>query len=112
VVGIVTDRDVCMATYTTGRAPQSIRVADAMSDQVFCCQAEDSLEAAEILMREKQIRRLPVVDDQSRPVGVLSLNDVARVAEERRREPIDREVIRTIAEIGRGRPTGQLAARR
>jgi len=99
IVGIVTDRDICMATFTQGRAPQAIRVADAMARQVFSCHAEDPLDAAERLMSEKQVRRLPVVDSGNRPLGLLSLNDIARNAAAQKKDGIDREVVRTTAAI-------------
>jgi CBS-domain-containing membrane protein len=81
VVGIVTDRDICMATWSRGRAPGHISVAEVMSKNVFCCRREDSILGAEALMRANQIRRLPVVDREQRLVGMLSLADIARASE-------------------------------
>jgi CBS domain-containing protein len=80
VVGIVTDRDACMAAYTQGRPLASIPVSDAMATQLFTCHENDDIAEAERLMREAQVRRLPVVDEQGRLVGLLSLNDLAREA--------------------------------
>jgi CBS domain-containing protein len=80
VVGIVTDRDICMAAYTQGRRLVDIPVTAAMSKEVFSCRPGDGVDAAERLMQEKQVRRLPVVDDLGRVIGVLSLNDVALAA--------------------------------
>jgi CBS domain-containing protein len=80
VVGIVTDRDVCMAAYTTGEKLHAIPVTTAMAKQVFCCRPDDALAAAEAVMSEQQIRRLPVVDAENRPLGMLSLNDLAQDA--------------------------------
>lgn len=80
VVGLVTDRDVCMAAYTQGERLGAIRVATAMSKKVFSCRPDDMLEAAERTMSERKVRRLPVIDGQGRPLGVLSLNDIARHA--------------------------------
>jgi CBS domain-containing protein len=78
LVGIVTDRDICMSTFTRGQAPQQIMVADAMAKQVYSCTGNDSVSAAERLMSEYQIRRVPIVDDDDRPIGLLSLNDITR----------------------------------
>jgi CBS domain-containing protein len=61
LTGIITDRDICMATYLRGSAPNTIAVADAMAKQVFSCQQGDSVQSAERLMREKQVRRIPIV---------------------------------------------------
>ncbi|HLV23032.1 MAG TPA: CBS domain-containing protein [Polyangiaceae bacterium] len=77
VVGIITDRDICMATYTRGQPPQDIRVADVMSHPPFCCSPRDSVIAVERMMQERQIRRVPVVSD-GRLVGIVSLGDLAR----------------------------------
>jgi CBS domain-containing protein len=100
LVGIVTDRDICMATYTKGSAPQEISVSDVMTSQVFSCRAGDSLDTAERLMSAKQIRRVPIVDRDNRPVGLVSLNDVARyAASSRKTNGIDRELTQTLAAI-------------
>lgn len=77
LVGIVTDRDVCMAAYTTGSRLDELGVSQAMSRQVFTLSPEAELEEATALMGDKQIRRIPITDASSRPVGLLSLNDIA-----------------------------------
>lgn len=99
IAGIVTDRDICMAAYTQGRAPQAIPVSDVMARQVFSCRPEDPVDAAERLMREKQIRRLPIVDRENRPLGVLSMNDIARDAVAGKKDGLDRELVETLAAI-------------
>ncbi len=80
VIGMITDRDICMAAYTQGKPLQSIRVQSAMSKELVCCKSSDSLEQAEELMRRQKVRRLPVVDAEKRLIGLLSLHDVARAA--------------------------------
>jgi CBS domain-containing protein len=87
VVGMLTDRDICMAAYTQGGSLRMLRVSSAMSEKVYSCKPEDTLAAAEELMREKMIRRLPVTDAQGHLVGIISLNDVAREAEGERARP-------------------------
>jgi CBS domain-containing protein len=100
LVGILTDRDVCMAAYTQGIALTAIPCATAMSARIFSCQPEDSVACAERLMRDRRIRRVPIVDSQNRPVGMLSLNDVARYAESvRAAHGMDREVTETLAAV-------------
>lgn len=84
LVGIITDRDICMAAYTQGKGLQAIPVAAAMAHQVYSCKASDTIEAAEQMMRRHQIRRLPVVDGGKRLVGFVSLNDLALDANTRR----------------------------
>jgi CBS domain-containing protein len=80
VVGIVTDRDVCMAGYTRGVPLAQLRVREAMAEDLRCCKASDTLAEAEAAMRAAQVRRLPVVDESGHLVGLLSLADLAREA--------------------------------
>lgn len=79
VVGMITDRDICMAVYTRGGTLDDHRVSSAMSNEVHACTPEDTTTAAEELMQTFQIRRVPVIDDD-RLVGILSLNDIALAA--------------------------------
>lgn len=100
LVGIVTDRDICMAAYTTGRALADIPVVSTMVKQVYSCQAGEPVVVAERLMRDHQIRRIPVVDPESRPIGILSLNDVARhAASGRKTDGAEHSLTETMAAI-------------
>jgi CBS domain-containing protein len=76
VIGMITDRDICMASWSNDRAPSVLRVADAMSRELADASPDDSLAYAEGLMRSKQIRRIPVVDPNHRLLGILSLADI------------------------------------
>lgn len=78
VKGMITDRDVCMAAYTKGRAMSAIQVRAAMSKQVTSCSPEESLEGALAIMKEARVRRLPVTERNGRLVGILSMNDLTR----------------------------------
>ena len=78
VVGMLTDRDICMAGFTQGKVYADIPVTSAMSKQVFGVGRNDLIETAEALMRSKRIHRLPVLDGGGRLRGILSLNDIAR----------------------------------
>jgi CBS domain-containing protein len=77
VVGVITDRDVCMASYTRGKPLHDLRVSDAMSSTVRACSPNDSLTSAETEMRTGRVRRLPVLDGSGQLLGVLSLADIA-----------------------------------
>jgi CBS domain-containing protein len=83
VVGMITDRDICVAAYTQGGRLSESQVKSAMSREVYSCKPSDSLGFAEELMRKYQVRRLPVVEN-SKLVGILSINDVAHAATDRR----------------------------
>jgi CBS domain-containing protein len=78
VVGMLTDRDVCMAAFTTDLPLSRASVNNAMSKTVFACAPDASLAYAEELMRRHQVRRLPVIDAGGALVGILSLGDIAR----------------------------------
>ncbi|MHC4952581.1 MAG: CBS domain-containing protein [Planctomycetota bacterium] len=82
LVGIVTDRDICIAALTKGRTLDEMAVGAVMRRKVYSCRADQSLRAVHALLREFQVRRLPVVDEQSRLVGVVSINDLALAAAE------------------------------
>jgi CBS domain-containing protein len=77
-VGMITDRDVCMAAYTQGGALDRLRVESAMARELRSCRPTDTILEAEHVMRAAQVRRLPVVDQEGRIIGLLSLNDLAR----------------------------------
>jgi CBS domain-containing protein len=76
VIGILTDRDVCMVLAIRNRRPSEIQVQQAMTEEVYTCCPEDDVRAALTVMRARQVRRLPVVDDQKRLLGILSFDDV------------------------------------
>ena len=81
VIGMITDRDICMATWSRARAPNAILVAEAMSRDVILCRPEDTISRAESIMRTNQVRRLPVTGPGQQLLGILSLADIARAAE-------------------------------
>jgi CBS-domain-containing membrane protein len=100
VVGIVTDRDICMGAYTQGRSLHLIGVQDAMSRPVVSCEPDDDLITAEKLMRDNRVRRLPVCDADGKLMGVISLSDIALEAERERREDSGRLIRSTeVAQI-------------
>jgi CBS domain-containing protein len=78
LVGMVTDRDICMAAHTQGRSLDEMLVNAAMSRGVVSARAKQSLHDVEQLMAHHQIRRIPVIDGERRPIGLVSLNDIAR----------------------------------
>ncbi len=102
VAGMVTDRDACMAAYTQGVPLRAIPVTSAMASQVFSCRDVDDIDDVETTMREHQIRRMPVIDDQGHPIGIISLNDIARAA--RIGTVPARDVITTLAAVVEPRP--------
>ncbi|HEX3852712.1 MAG TPA: CBS domain-containing protein [Polyangiaceae bacterium] len=78
VHAVITDRDVCMAALTQGVALAATQVSTAMSRALYTCSPDDSVGAVAELMRERQIRRVPVVDAAGLLIGMISLGDIAR----------------------------------
>jgi CBS domain-containing protein len=77
LVGVITDRDICMAALSFGRVLRELNVAQAMTEDVLSCRPDDTIEAAERVMRAGHVRRLPVVADDGRLAGIVSLDDIA-----------------------------------
>lgn len=109
LVGVVTDRDACMAAYTQGRPLSDIPIATAMAKNVVASRASESVEAVESLMKASQIRRVPIVDNEYRPVGIVSLNDLARLAARGRRNGVDRQLVETLAAVSQPRGNAEPA---
>lgn len=80
LLGVVTDRDICIALSTRSATASQIRVADVMSRNVHSCAPDDDIETALKTMGERLVRRLPVLDGEGRLEGILSLSDIARRA--------------------------------
>jgi CBS domain-containing protein len=106
LVGILTDRDVCMAAYTESMSLRHIPVSDVMRREVVRCNPGDTIRHAAQLMRQARIRRLPVVDEEERVVGLLSLTDLVRESAHRLlvRDALSAsDLVATLAEVSRPR---------
>jgi CBS domain-containing protein len=103
VVGMITDRDICMSALFQGRPLHEVTVSDAMSKNLKTCRSSDSLATVECVMQEAQIRRLPVVADNGSLVGLLTLGDLAREAQReqhlQKKELCCNEISTTLASI-------------
>ncbi len=80
VVAILTDRDLCMATCRQNLPAETTPVSAIASPNVVTVREDDCTEAAECIMRDHHVRRIPVVDRAHRLVGIVSLHDLARHA--------------------------------
>jgi CBS domain-containing protein len=78
VVGVITDRDVCLAALVSDKPLTQLRVRNAMTSRVRSCAATDSISEAEAILREGRVRRLPVLDAARRLVGLVSIDDIAQ----------------------------------
>jgi len=77
LVGIVTDRDLALQVVAEGLDAGSTKVADIMTHKIVTCRGDDDVQKAVDAMAEHQLRRMPVVDDDFRIVGIISQADVA-----------------------------------
>ena len=76
LLGTITDRDICMAALSSERPIHELSIATTMHRGAHACSPDDDLSVVHGLMREHQVRRLPVVDDAGSLIGVISLNDL------------------------------------
>ncbi|MCZ4092917.1 CBS domain-containing protein [Sinorhizobium psoraleae] len=77
LVGMVTDRDMALRAFANGHDVSSLTVRDVMTNEIVLCRTSESIEDAIHLMEEKKIRRLPVINEDKRMVGMLSLGDIS-----------------------------------
>jgi CBS domain-containing protein len=77
VVGVVTDRDICIAAATRPRTEGEIPVKDVISKALYTCAPGDDVRAALETMKSRKVRRLPVVEHGGRLAGIVSIHDIA-----------------------------------
>jgi CBS domain-containing protein len=94
--GIVTDRDICCRIVSLGKSYET-PVRDIMSRSVQTVKPDTDIKEVERIMRERKVRRVPVVDDDLRLKGFISLADLARHCEGRRQEHEVAEVLEDIS---------------
>ena len=93
LVGIVTDRDLALKVVGEGRDPKNTKVEDVMTRKLITCHADDNVENAMKAMAQYQLRRIPVVDENMKLVGIISQADVAtRVDEPERTAEVLKEI--------------------
>lgn len=95
LVGIVTDRDIVVRSIAEGQGPDS-PVAGAMTTEIFSVRPDEFVFEAIRLMGDKQVRRVPVVDESGALAGIISIADVALETED------EREIAETLEEISSG----------
>jgi CBS domain-containing protein len=77
IIGVITDRDICIAAATRPRSEGEIPVRDVISAAAYTCAPSDDVRAALETMKARKVRRLPVVDQGGRLVGIVSIHDIA-----------------------------------
>lgn len=89
LVGLVTDRDIVIGCVAEGHSMDE-SISDAMTNQVFTVNQDQTVEEATKLMAEKQISRIVVVDKSTKPVGIISLQDLSQESEDLTAETVSR----------------------
>ena len=80
LIGMITDRDIAVRGVAKGHGPETL-VRDLMSSGIVCARIGDNVEDVATRMSEAQVRRLPVIDDSEKLVGIVSLGDLSRETE-------------------------------
>lgn len=97
LLGVVTDRDICMAVATRDQRASKLRVREVMTADLARCAPDEDLASALGKMARVQVRRLPVVDASGALLGMLSIGDVLRSGPEE--DELAREALRTLRAI-------------
>ena len=84
VIGLITDRDICMAATLKNQRLSNIPVEEVISGDVYACKPDDDIRDALKSMQDHKVRRLAVVGNDGKLEGILSMNDVVLKAEEAR----------------------------
>lgn len=80
-LGVITDRDICIALGTRDRRASEITVGEVINGKLFYCAAEDEIRSALEIMRRNRVRRLPVLGKNGVLEGILSMDDVVLLAQ-------------------------------
>lgn len=110
IAGVITDRDICIASATRRLLPDQITAAQAMRrPPIHTTQPEDTIEKALTTMKQFQVRRLPVVATDGTLKGVVSMNDIV-LASQQKEGPSPAEILSTLSVICTHRPAKVAAA--
>ncbi len=99
VIGMITDRDIVVRGISKGLHPTQARVNEVMSDNIICAYEDQDVEEAAMIMENKQVRRLIVINRNKDLVGIVSLADVTRETGD---EALAGEVLQGVVEPKQG----------
>jgi len=94
LVGVLTDRDIAVRVVAEGRDPEQVKVTEVASRDLVTLDPQQDLDEALRLMAQHQVRRLPVVEEDGRLVGVVAQADVAQLADERKTGEVVEQISR------------------
>jgi CBS domain-containing protein len=92
LIGMLTDRDIAIRVVAEGRSPDQVKVADVASKQVVTIDPQQDLEEALRIMGKHQVRRLAVVEEDGKLVGVVAQADIAREGDDKQTGELVEEI--------------------
>ena len=92
LLGTVTDRDIAVRVIAEGRDPQSTTLREIASTDIVTVDPQQNLDEALRMMAQHQVRRLPVVEEDGRLIGIVSQADVAREANDKKTGELVEEI--------------------
>lgn len=101
VIGIITDRDVCLAVAAHGQKAAGVLTQDFIGGKVISCAENDKITDILKKMRKNQIKRLPVTSQDGKLIGIISLADIVQNTDGK---SVRREILKAIKSISRPRP--------
>ena len=99
IVGMITDRDICISVASREQKASEIKAAELINGKrVISCSPDDKIEDALKKMKRKTVKRLPVIDKEKRLVGILSITDILLAADDK---SMKKRVLKTLKAIGK-----------
>ncbi len=102
LIGIVTDRDICLAVAEIDKKPSEIKVSEVINGKIVVCSADDNLKTALKKMKRIKVKRLPVVGKNRKIVGILSITDF--LVSLKKDKSIRKKIYSTLKAIGKPKP--------
>jgi len=102
VVGMVTDRDICIAVSTQNKTPFEIKVEEFTCRKVVSCLPTDNIKDIFRLMKKNKVKRLPVTSQNGELIGIISLTDILFAAEKNKK--LQKRILSTLIEISKPNP--------
>ncbi len=106
VVGVITDRDVCIAVASRDCKPSEIKVEELCRENIIVCEPNEKINDVLKKMRKNQIKRLPVTSQSGELVGIISITDILSTTSKNKskNKKLRKKIISTLMEIGKPRP--------
>ncbi len=102
VVGMITDRDICIASATQNRKTSDIKAKEMIRGEVFSCAATDNIKTALKKMKKNQLKRLPITGESGELVGILSITDILLCKQKDKK--LKKKIYSTLKAIGTTHP--------